>query len=254
MQPQQRFLKPRTPLCVGFSLVEMLVVVAILGLVAGLSVPAIGRAKAFSQQTTCTANLRTLHQSSMNYAADFDGRFPVALHPHNNYALTLSGASDFYPTPGYVGLGGANSLQRFASWSALRSQQKPFCFWCPATLPLPQASWASYAMNIFVGGNGDNWNGNAVFYPNLKVHQVASPTKTALYMDGYFGPEAGGYRTCVGDQPNFLPSPAHPPNLKNNTNNPAASVNVVFVDGHVEMRRIGTIPTDFTDVFWTPNR
>ena len=189
----------------------MLVVVAILGLVAGLSVPAIGRAKAFSQQTTCTANLRTLHQSSMNYAADFDGRFPVALHPHNNYALTLSGASDFYPTPGYVGLGGANSLQRFASWSALRSQQKPFCFWCPATLPLPQASWASYAMNIFVGGNGDNWNGNAVFYPNLKVHQVASPTKTALYMDGYFGPEAGGYRTCVGDQPNFLPSPAHPP-------------------------------------------
>ena len=254
MQPQQRFLKPRTPLCVGFSLVEMLVVVAILGLVAGLSVPAIGRAKAFSQQTTCTANLRTLHQASMNYAADFDGRFPVALHPVNNYAFTLAGTSDFYPTPGYVGLGGANSGQRFASWSALRSQQKPFCFWCPATLPLPQASWASYSMNIFVGGNGDNWNGNAVFYPNLKVHQVASPTKTALYMDGYFGPEAGGYRICVGDQPNFLPSPAHPPNLKNNTNNPAASVNVVFVDGHVEMRRIGDIPTDFTNVFWTPNR
>ncbi len=236
----------------GLSLIEILVVIAIIAVLAAIAFPVFGRMRASAQAATCTSNLRTLHQASMNYAADFDGRFPVALHPINNYAFGLGGTSRDYPTPGYVGLSGSTPEDRSASWGTLRSQQKPFCFWCPTALPLPQASWASYAMNIFVGGNGDNWNGNAVFYPNLKVHQVASPAKTALYMDGYFGPEAGGYRICVGDQPNFLPSPAHPPNLKNQTNNPAASVNVVFVDGHVEMRPIGKIPTDFSDVFWKP--
>jgi prepilin-type N-terminal cleavage/methylation domain-containing protein/prepilin-type processing-associated H-X9-DG protein len=241
MQPRQRFLKPRSSPCTGFSLVEMLVVVAIIGLLAGLSVPAIGRAKAFSQQTTCTANLRTLHQATMLYAADFDGCFPFAFGS-NNYAFGLAGNID---TPGYVGLGGTSPDQRGASWGALRSQQKPFCFWCPTALPLPQPSWASYAMNACVGGNGVN-------YPNLKIHQVASSTKTALYMDGYF--DGTGYQVCVGDKPKNFPSPAHPPNLKNQTNNPAASVNVVFVDGHVEMRRFGTIPKNLTDVFWTPSR
>jgi prepilin-type processing-associated H-X9-DG protein len=51
-----------------------------------------------------------------------------------------------------------------------------------------------------------------------------------------------------------MPAPIHPPYLYKQSNNPARSLNVVFVDGHVETRRIADIPTDFTNVFWTPNR
>jgi prepilin-type processing-associated H-X9-DG protein len=40
-----------------------------------------------------------------------------------------------------------------------------------------------------------------------------------------------------------------PPGLGKETNNPARSVNVVFVDGHVETRPIGTMPTNFEDPF-----
>ena len=126
MQPQQRFFKPNTVLCVGFSLVEMLVVVAILGLVAGLSVPAIGRARSFSQQTACTSNLRTLQQATMNYSSENDGLFPPAINPTNNFAITLA-------CEGYLGLSGAGFWERLDSWVALSQRRAAFCLWCPST-------------------------------------------------------------------------------------------------------------------------
>ncbi|MFM6175279.1 MAG: hypothetical protein ACKPB4_24635 [Sphaerospermopsis kisseleviana] len=106
-------------------------------------------------------------------------------------------------------------------------------------------------MNIFLGGMGIPFEAGT-FYPTRKIAQVVSPSKTALYMDGAFKAGAG-YTIFVGARDQF-PSPAHPTDLKHNTNNPAASVNVVFVDGHVEMRRFGTIPTDTNDSFWNPYR
>lgn len=252
MQPRQRFLKPRSSPCTGFSLVEMLVVVAIIGLLAGLSVPAIGRAKAFSQQTTCTANLRTLHQATMLYVADFDGRFPVAnmsvqdstgSSRQHNYATQLA-------LEGYLGLPGGGFWERLDSWIAVSKRRGAFCAWCPAAEAcenrLASGNMATYGMNVRVGG--DDGNG----FPNLKFLQVATPTKTALYMDGCFK-SSGGFDVGVG-VPSLPPSPMHPPNLYKQSNNPARSLNVVFVDGHVETRRIADIPTAFTNVFWTPNR
>ena len=240
VQSQQRFFKPYTTLCLGFSLVEMLVVVAILGLIAGLSVPAIGRAKAFSQQTTCTANLRTLHQATMNYSSENDGLFPTAIHPTNNFAITLA-------CEGYLGLSGAGFWERLDSWVALSQRRAAFCLWCPSTeqsQPRPSFNMATYCMNVNVGQD------YRVPSPR-KTTQVASPSKTALYMDGCY--RDGGYQVWVGES-GYMPAPVHPPNLYKQSNNPARSLNVVFVDGHVEMRRIADIPTDFTNVFWTPNR
>ena len=103
---------------------------------------------------------------------------------------------------------------------------------------------ATYCMNVNVGQD------YRVASPR-KTTQVASPSKTAMYMDGCF--KDGSYQVWVGES-GYMPAPIHPPYLYKQSNNPARSVNVVFVDGHVEMRRIGDIPTDFTNVFWTPNR
>jgi prepilin-type processing-associated H-X9-DG protein len=221
--------------------------------VAGLSVPAIGRAKAFSQQTTCTANLRTLHQATMLYVAEFDGQYPPAKSPSNNYAFALAGSSDDCPTPGYVGLSGSTPGERKQSWDALYNRKAPSCFWCPAAIsaqPMQSGNRATYAMNLLVGGTGEGWPGNPKIL-TLKAAHVTSPSKSALYMDGCF--KDGGYQVYVGES-GYMPAPVHPPYLYKQSNNPARSANVVFVDGHVEMRRIADIPTDFTNVFWTPNR
>jgi len=187
----------------------------------------------------------------MLYAADFDGRFPPAKNPWNNYAYALAGSSG--GSPGYVGLGGSTEAERGQSWDALRKRNAPSCFWCPAAIaaqPMHAGNLATYAMNLFVGGTGEGWPGNP-WVPNLKVAQVASPSKTALYMDGCF--DGTFYQVYVGAD-GLFPSSMHPPNLYKQSNNPARSLNVVFVDGHVETRRIADIPTAFTNVFWTPNR
>ena len=60
----------------AFTLVELLVVIAIVGLLAGLSIPAIGRAQESSNRTKCISNLKGLGQSLNTYITD-SGMFPV---------------------------------------------------------------------------------------------------------------------------------------------------------------------------------
>jgi len=63
--------------CLGFSLAEMLVVIAIIGILASLLLPALGRAKAKGRTAKCTSNQRQIGQAFMMYAADNGERYPV---------------------------------------------------------------------------------------------------------------------------------------------------------------------------------
>jgi prepilin-type N-terminal cleavage/methylation domain-containing protein/prepilin-type processing-associated H-X9-DG protein len=65
----------------GFTLVEMLVVIAIIGILAGLLLPALARAKAKAQQTKCVNNVRQLDLALSMYAQDHDGEYPPRFQP-----------------------------------------------------------------------------------------------------------------------------------------------------------------------------
>jgi prepilin-type N-terminal cleavage/methylation domain-containing protein/prepilin-type processing-associated H-X9-DG protein len=242
-----RSLHHKRPTRGGFSLIEMLVVIAIIAVLAAIAFPVFGRMRSSAQAATCTSNLRTLHQASMNYAADNGGLFPMAINPTDNFAITLA-------CQGYLGLSGSGFWERLNSWIGLSQRRAPFALWCPAAeaceARAPYGNMATYSMNVFVGGDGPAWRQNG--YPTLKTWQVTTASKTSLYMDGCFA-SGRGYDVRVGES-GLLPAAMHPPALYKDKNNPARSVNVVFVDGHVEMRRIGDIPTSFNDVFWKPNK
>lgn len=62
----------------GFTLIEMLVVIAILGILASLVIPASTNAFASAHETTCRNNLRNLHSAAINHANDKDGELPRA--------------------------------------------------------------------------------------------------------------------------------------------------------------------------------
>ncbi len=63
----------------GFTLVELLVVIAVVALLAALLFPAFARARESSRRAACQNNLRQLALAIHQYAQDSDGRYPVGL-------------------------------------------------------------------------------------------------------------------------------------------------------------------------------
>ncbi|RRK01366.1 prepilin-type N-terminal cleavage/methylation domain-containing protein [Opitutaceae bacterium TAV4] len=79
---------PRHQTHAAFTLVELLTVIAIIGILAGILVPVLNHARASARSLTCISNLRSAHQRLVLYAADHKGRFPAPSgknldHPDN---------------------------------------------------------------------------------------------------------------------------------------------------------------------------
>jgi prepilin-type N-terminal cleavage/methylation domain-containing protein len=60
----------------AFTLIEVMVVIAIVGVLAALLLPALGRAKESGRKVTCASNLRQLDLAVLLYVDDHDGFLP----------------------------------------------------------------------------------------------------------------------------------------------------------------------------------
>ncbi|MCW5558585.1 MAG: prepilin-type N-terminal cleavage/methylation domain-containing protein [Verrucomicrobiae bacterium] len=79
----------------GFTLVELLTVIAILALLAALILPCIALASQAGRRTACLSNLRQIGLGIQSYTGDFNGRIPFG-----PTAPPFTSPSSFYPSTG----------------------------------------------------------------------------------------------------------------------------------------------------------
>lgn len=142
----------------GFTLMELLVVVAIIAVLAALAVPAVSGALAKSNDAKCLHNMRQLYTGFRLYAADNDGNLPYdnINDPSNVDTLGRPKGSAWHNRVfGYIyAQPDAETLQAaLGEWgnpdNLAANRRKYSAFYCPAD-PKPRSSKISYGINFFL--------------------------------------------------------------------------------------------------------
>ncbi len=88
----------------GFTLIELMVVIAIIGTLIGLLLPAVGKVRDSARMTQCKSNMRQIGIAMQAYSEDFEGNLPYCRGPPANASTPKINDAN-YATQGAVGIG-----------------------------------------------------------------------------------------------------------------------------------------------------
>lgn len=166
----------------AFTLVELLVVLAVAGVLAGLLLPALSSVKSAARTAACGAALRQLHLAESGYALDWRGQLmATVVKDTGGNALVLWGApvsgssvSDDYPMRG-----------QFDSRRDFRRLVR-----CPDQTEVrpygPDAVVTSYARNGYLGEVKPPANQTEPWHRHLRLTTLPAPERTILHADSAY--------------------------------------------------------------------
>ena len=213
----------------NFTLIELLVVIAIIAILAGMLLPALGKARALSRASACSNSLRQLGMGALAYTEDYRAYLP---HGSAVSRVLFNGKSS-------GGIGTYINLPPVYSYyerGAKRTEACPVSV-CPeggydgtqklsllvSTEYYPNAS---YSLNAYFS----MWhNYNPSFYPVYNINQVRVSSKRMMMIEG--GTKVYRGEGILGDRRSI----AYRHNKK---------ASVCFVDSHVESISYADTPLD----------
>lgn len=216
----------------GFTLVELLVVMAIIALLAALIVPCVATAASAGRRAACLNNLRQIGIAIQSYSAEFEGRIP-----YGPTAPPFTSPSSFYPSTGAptsllslqngkpVGLG-------LLLASHLASQ--PRVLFCPgADQPLDAGTelsrvGISQSQGSYYYRHGSN--------PRLFDSPAAPPPQPTRLEDPGLNRLGQPLRALALDTQFLSPPDLITFNVRPRTHHRQSVVNVLFTDGHAVSR------------------
>jgi prepilin-type N-terminal cleavage/methylation domain-containing protein/prepilin-type processing-associated H-X9-DG protein len=172
----------------GFTLVELLVVIGVIAILAGILLPAIAGARQSARQMECSNNLRQIALAIVQYADNNDGIFPAARQPSGvRYRWQMSLAP-------YVGrVTRYDFEQESTSWANPIVNES---FNCPAIESSRAQDETNGRYNLRRGSYGLNWMRCGAFgnpaqagvddpaYPH-RQRSIAAASATVLIGDAY---------------------------------------------------------------------
>lgn len=201
----------------GFTIIELLLVLAIIALLTSMLVPAVASVRDASRSVVCAGSLRQLGMATFTYMADNNGAFPDYWDPDNHY----NHAS--YPMRFFHNLSGLtwNSLQYtdpYLDHAGVNKKKAPY--FCTTNPAVPVSSgiknWTNYAINCNLQG--------------LRQRQITGSADKALYVESLSLVPDADYR-CAGTRwsnPWMCQYPVH-----------RQRMNLVFIDGHTQSVNVG---------------
>lgn len=221
----------------GFTLIEMLVVIAIIALLASILAPAVSGALAQAQRTKCAAQMRQFHQAALMYATDTDGRFPAVCDEGG-----FGGRFNWPGTWPYV-------LAEHLGYHDLKPGVNPgenrrnTIFTCPAYRNSPAYEvWPNPYDRYLLGGYGMNRNldlergvtpdGNwARQYVNRAEITASNPSQRLMFADG------SGRNGDLGTRFDFNRYGTAAYQYLIDPIRHRGGANLCFMDGHVQFMR-----------------
>jgi len=161
----------------AFTLIELLCVMAIIGVLAALLLPVLSQGKARAQRIQCVSNLRQAGLAFHSFAHDHNGRFPMQISTNAGGSMELVQAA--YQLSGEF-------YFAFRHFQALSSELvTPRVVICPADSRLPAASFASFRndnLSYFVGANADLAQANSILAGDRNITNDWLPAASLLQL------------------------------------------------------------------------